>query len=286
MRISRNPALLALVLGMALVLAVPEQSYAGKKSGGPVQIGQDVNKKSKSGDKDGRFPIVISEPGSYVLITNLDLRPAPEAEVAPDLTISAIEITADHVTLDLGGFSIIGPVTCAGSPVTSCDPAAEENPGSGVDACPMGFCARHTTVTNGAVHGMPGAGLKLGDGAHVEKVTAGENGADGIGAGANAVVTHCMAERNGSNGVTVGNNSQVTGNTATGNGARGISVGDGCKVLGNVSSGNEDGLFMGNNTGFGDNILTGNSNSELKVAPLSEAFELGQNVCGNSINCP
>ena len=49
------------------------------------------------GDAPG-FPITISLPGSYQLSGNLEL----------PLGAAGIEITADHVTLNLNGFSIIG----------------------------------------------------------------------------------------------------------------------------------------------------------------------------------
>src|SRR5437867_140385 len=61
------------------------------------------------------FPLTISEPGSYILVTNITV---------PDANTTAISITADNVTLDLGGFSIMGPTVCSGGPpVTSCAPS-------------------------------------------------------------------------------------------------------------------------------------------------------------------
>src|SRR5438270_1570559 len=59
------------------------------------------------GDAPG-FPVTISVPGSYRLSGNL---------MVPDAHTSAISITADHVTIDLNGFSIIGPTVCTGRPV-------------------------------------------------------------------------------------------------------------------------------------------------------------------------
>jgi hypothetical protein len=168
------PALL--VLASALLLLLPEPLHAGKKEeGGPIPIGQDLsNKKSK---KDGNlppFPIVIDQPGAYVLVTNLDLT------AVTDPTTDAIAIQADRVTLDLGGFSIVGPVTCDGTPVSSCDPAGDDTSGSGIDACPTGECARDTTVKNGTVRGMFGRGVKLGDGARVKHLRVLENATNGI----------------------------------------------------------------------------------------------------------
>src|SRR5436190_10630805 len=67
------------------------------------------------GDAPG-FPVTISLAGSYRLSGNLTV---------PDANTTAINITADNVTIDLNGFSIIGPVVCTpiGTPVTSCSPS-------------------------------------------------------------------------------------------------------------------------------------------------------------------
>ena len=54
------------------------------------------------------FPVTISQPGSYRLTSNL---------IVPDAATNGIQITANDVTLDLNGFSIIGPNTCTPNPV-------------------------------------------------------------------------------------------------------------------------------------------------------------------------
>ena len=59
--------------------------------------------KVTAGDAAG-FPVTISESGSYRLNSNLVV-------TSPATTV--IEITANDVTLDLAGFSIIGPNTWA-----------------------------------------------------------------------------------------------------------------------------------------------------------------------------
>ena len=58
------------------------------------------------GDTPG-FPVTISAAGSYRLTGNLTV---------PALNTTAISITANYVTLDLGGFLVSGPNTCFGSP--------------------------------------------------------------------------------------------------------------------------------------------------------------------------
>src|SRR6202011_4694295 len=98
------------------------------------------------GDTPG-FPVTISVSGSYRLSGNLTV---------PDANTTAILITQDNVTIDLNGFSIIGPTVCVGSPtVTSCSPLGA---GYGVD----GGGHHSITVINGSVRGMGNSGISLG----------------------------------------------------------------------------------------------------------------------------
>src|SRR3954468_7937478 len=55
------------------------------------------------GDAPG-FPVSITQPGSYRLTTNL---------IVADPNTNGIEISANHVTIDLNGFAIIGPADCS-----------------------------------------------------------------------------------------------------------------------------------------------------------------------------
>src|SRR5262245_58659019 len=57
-----------------------------------------------AGDTPG-FPVTISEPGSYKPGSNL---------IVPDGNTDGIVITTSHVTIDLNGFAILGPVDCSG----------------------------------------------------------------------------------------------------------------------------------------------------------------------------
>lgn len=107
---------------------------------------------SLPGDAPG-FPITISQPGSYKLTSNL---------VVPANT-TAIDITVPGVTLDLNGFSVMGPVKCVlGAPgMTLCN-AAQNNFGTAL------IQAVDTTVLrNGIVQGSNGVGIKLTGQAHL-----------------------------------------------------------------------------------------------------------------------
>src|SRR5215469_17235968 len=99
------------------------------------------------GDTPG-FPVTITAQGSYKLSGNL---------IVPDANTTAIDITADPVTIDLNGFSIVGPVVCSGFPVTSCTLSGT---GIGVHA----GLATNVTVLNGVVRGMGNVGVVLDEG--------------------------------------------------------------------------------------------------------------------------
>ncbi|NVN91043.1 MAG: right-handed parallel beta-helix repeat-containing protein [Desulfuromonadales bacterium] len=236
-----------------------------------------------SGDTAG-FPVTISQSGSYRLTGNLTV---------PNTSVHAIQITADNVSVDLNGFSIIGQTVCSGTPL-ECVPTAS---GYGIDSL-----RNNISVANGVIRGM-GMGLWLvGDTLVVENVRVLSNSMGGIYLGYNAIVNRSVSRNNGGNGINVFNGT-VNGNTSSGNGKDGISVSvKGATVTNNFVSDNEEngihmtrGVAMGNtavkNTGFG--LLSeggcvynmfydnngGNSNSQ------RDCIALGSNVCGAGL-CP
>jgi hypothetical protein len=164
------------------------------------------------------FPIVISQPGSYRLRSNITV---------PDENTTAISVQADYVTIDLNGFTIQGPVVCTGTPVTSCSPSG--GTGSGVDA--TGHVG--VTVRNGTVHGMGKYGIFFVD--RVENVTVGSNAKEGIYGG--STVTNCIANGNGRSGIAaIGT---VANSSATGNFSYGIATDN--NVIDCVANGNGGG---------------------------------------------
>ena len=179
------------------------------------------------------FPISITEPGSFRLSGNLTV---------PDADTTAIEISADDVTIDLNGFAIIGPTVCptAGGPpssdegpVTTCSPLGS---GVGIKAAepytiasngPVQNYRAGTRVLNGTIRGMGGNGAVLGLGAHVEGVTFRSNGGSGLLTGRSSIVRNNTAVGNGAKGLFVGNGSYTTGNTSGLNNGVGLQVGSG-----------------------------------------------------------
>lgn len=147
----RNFVLPLLTLGLAFPVLAGD---------GVLEINQTcaVNTGCFAGDTAG-FPVTLSAEGSYRLTGNLDVSGQPTPE-----NVTAIEITADGVTVDLDGFSIVGPRACPTTP-QACAPA-ENGAGIGIDTLPG---VRNTTVLGGTVRGMGSHGLSLeGRGTRVE----------------------------------------------------------------------------------------------------------------------
>jgi len=133
----------------APAFAGPPGSGSSGSSSGPVLIDQAKAEAGgvTAGDAAG-FPVTISQPGSYRLMSNL---------IVADANVSAIQITADGVTLDLNGYTLQGPVVCTnGSPASiSCTPGTAS--GSGVYA----YAKNDVAVRNGNIRGF-GVGVTAG----------------------------------------------------------------------------------------------------------------------------
>lgn len=217
------------------------------------------------GDGSG-FPVTIDQPGSYVLTGNLQV----------DEDATAIQITADNVTLDLNGFSILGPTSCTGSPPT-CTAT-----GTGIGVFSIGI---NVTVRNGTVRGMGASGIELLHDSRVVEVYVRSNGSAGINTGDSSEVRRCMALLNGDDGIrtSVG---MIIGNHARINAGDGIEAASGSTVLDNVATQNGAfGLNLGSTAGYGGNVLTFNNGGNLSPQ-VSGGLELGDNVCGTNTTCP
>ena len=172
------------------------------------------------GDTPG-FPITISQSGTYRLTGNLTV---------PDANTNAFTLTAEFVTIDLNGYSIIGPTVClpVGETVTSCSPSGG---GSGVT---LNFNQRGIAVVNGVVRGMGFLGIDLGtgDGHLVKNVRAESNGAGGIRL-QRGTVSGCIANSNGGIGISA-TQSTVSGNTVILNRDYGIQANCPSSIVGNT----------------------------------------------------
>jgi hypothetical protein len=262
------------------------------------------------GDAPG-FPVTLTQPGSYILTSNL---------IVPSANSTAIEIDASHVTVDLNGFSIVGPTVCD---FEGCSPTGT---GSGISAYEGSFpYPSSTTVRNGSIRGMGHRGIDLEANAHVEDVHATSNGDTGIRIWSDSVVTNSTATVNGAVGISTSNGCVVTHNTAVGNLAGGIFAAQGSTVSYNTARGNlgigidvntgslvtgnaawqnlgagidaGEGATVTNNTsrdnggygldldagaGYGGNVLTDNTAGTVTAAGV----QIGVNLCGTDTSCP
>ena len=268
--------------GLLLLLVVGLCAAPALASDGVLEINQ------AKVIKAGGFPYVISQNGSYRLTSNLDVTIAADPK-----NTAAIEVVALDATIDLNGFSILGPAVCSGIPVTSCS-----NTGTGAGV----FSLNGIVVRNGTIRGMGGAGIVAIRGS-VERVHVIGNGSDGI-YGA-AIVMNCNVEMNGqsgiyTNGLVIGNSvmwnkadgifvlleATVSGNNSSSNGRNGITVSTTGVVSNNTATGNASwGLSLAVNTvGYVGNVLY-NNNGGIANPQVVGGFNLGQNLC-NAALCP
>lgn len=240
----------------------------------------------------GGFPAVLTEPGSYRLTSNL---------LVPDENTTAIEIIADNITIDLNGFSILGPVDCSG---LACNVTGS---GFGVN----GAANRYLTVTNGTIRGMGRDGIGLGQDSRVEGVLVSDNGDDGITLGGAGIVYRCIVKNNGGRGVKTailkdsvvssnfgagveisGNNGVISGNQILFNNGDGItnranpSNGGSLIVLNAVYANGGFGLDLSNESSvsaFGNNNFNSNNAGG---AQTQGGIEISTNICEGNTTCP
>ncbi len=155
----------------------------------------------------GGLPVTISASGSYRLTGNLTT-----ASASADLIV----VNADSVTIDLNGFSLIGPVTCSGS-TTTCSTSGS---GIGIDADGRD----DIQIRNGTVRGMGNDGMVVGRGALLEHLVVAENGDNGIVAlSPGSVLRRIVARENGGQGVSLGfSSSYLMDSTVYNNGDQGV----------------------------------------------------------------
>lgn len=217
----------------------------------------------------GGYPYIISQPGSYKLSGNLQAR---------DKDTDVIRIDTDNVTIDLNGFSILGPAVCTAFP------CANEGLGKGIASDP----SRRTMniiIRNGTIQGMGGTAIYLNtDNSLVEYMQIRDNGGSGIFVAGEGVVQRNNIDRNDGYGISIAVG-VVTENKATRNGLDGLS----CLTTGTISP--NVALFnrlfgistSGSPAGVNaiGNALAGNLVGQLASGVLNQ----GQNVCNGS-TCP
>jgi Right handed beta helix region len=234
------------------------------------------------GDTPG-FPVTISLPGSYRLASNLTV---------PNSSTNAIVIAADNVTLDLNGFSILGPTDCSGGLNPCANAVSDPNMvvGFGISTANLfagGGLQFNITIRNGTIQGMGNQGIFLeGDSHLVEYMHVRSNGWGGIDIGegpdrGGSIVQHNTAERNGGYGISIVEG-LVSHNSVAFN-TNGIFVFAGSAsynfVTRHGTSIDSFGLLLSPESSYIGNVLNRNSRN------VAGGVNLGQNLC-DSAACP
>lgn len=150
---------------------------------------------------------VISQSGSFYLTANIN----------GEMNKHGIEVTVNNVTIDLNGFSIIGPSSSIGDGINASRPKITVMNGS------ISYCQ------NGIILGIEGK---------VINVTSTDNSANGITVGSHSIVRHCIVKGNLALGIVTDQYSQVLNCVTQNNDNGGISGTSRCLISDCVSPNN------------------------------------------------
>lgn len=164
------------------------------------------------GDSPG-WPVEITESGSYRLTSNL---------IVASLSglIDGVRISSSNVTLDLGGFTIRGPVICVADTPT----CFSGNSRYGIEAVPQpGDLLRNIKIFSGVVRGfdldcikLPVRNFELID------LRVSDCGNSGIRTTKSGRLDRVNVSQNGGGGATVTSAARVSNSTFVNNGASGV----------------------------------------------------------------
>lgn len=261
----------ALLLFFAALALLAAPASAGE---GALEISQAcVATGCVPGDAPG-LPVTTQTGGRYVLTSDLTLPGAGNSGV----------VLEDFASLDLGGFAIVGPATCSGSPATC------TNTGGGIGVV-VGIGGK---LRNGTIRGVGGTGIAAAESVLIEDVAVLRNGSVGIsGDTEGGILRGCRVFQNGGHGINLalgsgGPGTLITGSTVQGNGGDGIRAAE-VNILGNTIIENGGlGLalnFVSGDGGFAQNVIRANNGGNANPQ-TSGGNQLGTNVCATDTVCP
>ena len=276
-------AVLAATLVVALALNVNSALSAPKSTldDGRYQINMKDGTPYIYG-KATTFPIIITQPGSYVLTSNV---------VVPTPDTDGISIESDNVTLDLNGHAIIGPGKESGEDGNGIHADGKNNiairNGTVRDFDDHGIILVHGsnqqvtdirasnndsygiyiwsgTITN-CTASNNSSGMVGFFGCAITNCTANTNDYIGISGFHQATITNCTAERNGSDGIYSSITSTITNCTAANNSGHGIRATNGHSNITNCSAvqNGGNGIYVNTNTIYDTNCRVEANNLRL-----------------------
>jgi hypothetical protein len=178
------------------------------------------------GDDPG-YPVTINTGGSYRLTSDL---------IIPDENTIGIILGASHISLDLNGFSIVGPNTCTGTGSAISCTFDQGSPGIRLDGANL-------TIKNGTIRSTAGDGLgqfgNIGP-TVLESLTVTGSGAIGgdfqTAENDQIRISNCNFIRNNGQGILLGGDgAQVTHSNISHNKHNGISMGGRGNLVSNSS---------------------------------------------------
>jgi parallel beta-helix repeat protein len=203
-----------------------------------VEPRKEINLTNTPGDADSVFK--ITQPGSYYLSGN----------VSGVASKHGIEIAANDVTLDLGGFALIGV-------------------GGSLSGIALSGTSDHLVIRNGSAHAWGQRGIEASGARHgnFADLRVANNAMGGMLTGDNAIVTRCSARGNTGPGIALGSANTVTDCTATSNTTYGIQGGGfGCTISSCTAATNSGiGIFANNNSTVSDCTARGNGSHGISV---------------------
>ena len=219
---SRRDRFACTLVAMALLVGLANLALAPVARAGDGVL--EINQACAEGD--GCFP--GDGPGLPVQITNA--APATSFRLTSDLvvptnTLRGIHVTASQISIDLGGFAILG-ASCVGSN-SDCTPAAPPvgTIAHGIDATLLPFSAMSgLRVSNGQIVGMGGKGISAPPRSTVEGVEVRFNADSGIRVLESSALRDVVANRNGGHGVELDRGTIATRVVANDNALDGLQV--------------------------------------------------------------
>jgi hypothetical protein len=216
------------------------------------------------------FPVTLDQPGSYRLTGNLDFTTISEDPFG----VTGIVITAEDVSLDLGGFSVS---------VGDTNPVPELS-----RANPISIESDNVYIHDGALIVSEGSDGSSGSGRlrFIERVRfEGSSGEQGGAHGAFRQSSSSVYLWNLASGLAIGNEGAifikqglVLDHVASNQNV--YSYGDSVLVVG--SRMNQLGTLSSGYTAYGRNVIPGG----LTGSGIGNAFQIGTNVCGTDTTCP